>query len=130
MDLTAADVMTKDITVVEQNAALGDAVMLMADDHISALPVVDSDGRCVGLISAHDVLNFEERNSSLKRGRYFDPDTETWETVATAAEAIEQLPVVPVAQVMSRNVLFVTAWLWAWFTMFTLHASRVLRAAL
>jgi len=55
--LTAADVMTKSPVTIEPDALVHDALSLMEDrpSQISVLPVVDADGRCLGLIRVHDI---------------------------------------------------------------------------
>ena len=55
--LTAADVMTKSPVQIEPDALVHDALSLMEDrpSQISVLPVVDADGRCLGLIRLHDI---------------------------------------------------------------------------
>ena len=53
--LQAADLMVREITVVEPDDTLDDIARLMSDDNIHHLPVVDGD--CVvGLISRHEVI--------------------------------------------------------------------------
>ncbi|MCG2880620.1 MAG: CBS domain-containing protein [Vulcanisaeta sp.] len=52
--LTVGDVMTRDVIVVEADASLIKAVHIMAKHGIRHLPVVDSEGRVVGIISIRD----------------------------------------------------------------------------
>jgi arabinose-5-phosphate isomerase len=55
--LRAADVMTRKPVVVSPDARLQEALRLMENraSQISVLPVVDSAGRCMGLLRLHDV---------------------------------------------------------------------------
>ncbi|ADY01936.1 MAG: CBS domain-containing protein [Vulcanisaeta sp.] len=52
--LTVGDVMTKDVIVIEQDASLIKAVHIMAKHGIRHLPIVDEDGKIVGIISIRD----------------------------------------------------------------------------
>jgi len=49
-------VMTKNPTVAPRGSMLNDAVSMMAERHISELPVVDADGRPVGLLDITDIV--------------------------------------------------------------------------
>jgi len=52
--LTVGDVMTRGVIVVEADASLIKAVHIMAKHGIRHLPVVDGEGRVVGIISIRD----------------------------------------------------------------------------
>ncbi len=54
--LTVAQVMSAPAVVVSQDAPLGEAVALLVDEDIKRLPVVDADGRLVGVLSRVDIL--------------------------------------------------------------------------
>lgn len=53
---TAADVMTTPVVSIGPDAPLRDAVHLMVQDGVKRLPVVDTEGRLVGMLSRVDVL--------------------------------------------------------------------------
>jgi arabinose-5-phosphate isomerase len=57
-NLSAADVMTSRPVSIDPDARLGDALerMEQRNSQISVLPVVDSDGRALGLIRLHDIF--------------------------------------------------------------------------
>jgi CBS domain-containing protein len=59
--VTAADVMTKPVVTIRENATVGDAARLMQARRVKHLPVVDDDGRLRGIISRADVLSVFER---------------------------------------------------------------------
>jgi CBS domain-containing protein len=48
--------MIRDVISVEPGDPVTDAVELMKENRVSAMPVVDSRGRCVGVISTTDIL--------------------------------------------------------------------------
>ena len=54
------ELMQTEVQTVPSDAVVNDAVVVLADSRISALPVVDGAGRMVGVISSTDVLASEE----------------------------------------------------------------------
>jgi len=52
----AADVMTAEVTTIDERTPLREAARLMAEQHIKRLPVVDAHGRLAGILSRADVL--------------------------------------------------------------------------
>lgn len=61
--LVAAKLMKRDIVTVSPNDSLKDALALMVENHLTGLPVMDDQCRCVSLITASDILNFAEERS-------------------------------------------------------------------
>ncbi|MCH8921573.1 MAG: CBS domain-containing protein [Planctomycetes bacterium] len=56
--------MSAPVVTVFANAMIEDALNLMLDNHISGLPVLDSDGLLVGVITEYDVLRFYRESDS------------------------------------------------------------------
>ncbi|MBD2460701.1 CBS domain-containing protein [Oscillatoria sp. FACHB-1407] len=56
MTTTVADVMTRDPIVVQPETSLKDAIQILAEKRISGLPVVDTSGKLVGVISETDLM--------------------------------------------------------------------------
>ena len=56
MSNTVADVMSRDPIVVKSETPLKEAVQILAERHISGLPVVDDAGKLVGIISETDLM--------------------------------------------------------------------------
>jgi CBS domain-containing protein len=54
--LTAQDIMRTDIITIPPDHTLREAVQVLLDHRISGLPVVDSDGRLLGIISEFALL--------------------------------------------------------------------------
>ena len=54
---TAAELMTTPPVTIHADADLGSAARLMNDRHVKRLPVVDSSGRLIGIVSRHDLLS-------------------------------------------------------------------------
>jgi CBS-domain-containing membrane protein len=58
--MKAADVMVRDVITVKPNDEVDHAIKLLVDNDISALPVVDDDGKVVGVLSEADLIHREE----------------------------------------------------------------------
>ncbi len=68
MDLLAADLMSRNVVMVPQKMSLHAAAHMLAQDRISGAPVVDEQGRCVGVLSVTDLVNWLDRGErSAKR---------------------------------------------------------------
>ena len=57
--MRVSELMQRDVKTVGMDADVNEAVVTLADSHISALPVVDGMGRMVGVVSSTDVLTSE-----------------------------------------------------------------------
>jgi len=67
--LTARDLMSSDVTRIPQNLEMREAAHLLRKAQISGAPVVDSHGRCVGVLSTADfVRQIEEVGSAAETG--------------------------------------------------------------
>jgi acetoin utilization protein AcuB len=54
-----ADLMTPDVASIDAAATVAEAVIRLADEHVSALAVTTPGGRLVGVVSTTDVLQAE-----------------------------------------------------------------------
>lgn len=63
------DLMTTDVLTVRPGTQLKDAARLLAEHRISGLPVVDEDGRVLGVLSEGDIL-YKEAGTSGKPGLF------------------------------------------------------------
>lgn len=61
--MKAQDVMVRDVVTVGPNMDVAEAVDLLVKHDISAVPVVDSDGDLIGILSEADLLEREELGS-------------------------------------------------------------------
>lgn len=73
MALVARDVMQRDLLTLDGAASILDAYRLFVEEEISGAPVVDEDGRVLGVLSARDLLRViaEERDTALVQTTYF-----------------------------------------------------------
>ncbi len=66
--MTVAELMERDVKMVRSDASVAEAVIALADAHISGMPVVDGTGKVIGVVSTTDVLTAEaETNDELAR---------------------------------------------------------------
>ena len=50
------EVMTSDVVTIDPDSSVLDAAKLMAAKNVGALPVIDGDGRLVGMLSERDIV--------------------------------------------------------------------------
>ena len=55
---TARDLMTPTVITAKEDMLVTDVIKLLLRWHISGLPVVDDEGRLLGIITEHDIMNF------------------------------------------------------------------------
>ncbi len=68
---TAGDLMTRDVAVVHPESSLLEAVRLMAQRHISGVPVLDDEGSIVGMLSEGDLVRWHEGYTE-RQARWLD----------------------------------------------------------
>ena len=66
--MNAGDVMTTGAATVRPQASLAEAARVLIEHRISGLPVVDADGKLVGMVTEHDFLRRQLRT----RPRWLD----------------------------------------------------------
>ena len=86
--MKVAEVMRTDLTTVDPSSTVGDAVILLAEGHISGLPVVDKHHRTVGVISTTDVLRAEADCTSTEARERLFHDTTVAELMTSPAAMI------------------------------------------
>ena len=64
--MRVSELMQTEVQTVPSDAVVNDAVVVLAESRVSALPVVDGTGRMVGVISSTDVLASEEEAEDEK----------------------------------------------------------------
>ena len=107
----AADLMQRDLVTVSPKDTLREALALMTNNHVTGLPVMDDNSRCVGLITASDILNYEEDHASDSSesgmADVFDAESQQWETVPLSAFALQEFGHVRVNEVMTTDLIWV-----------------------
>lgn len=70
--MKASGIMTRKVVTVRQDSLLFAAVDLMLKHGISGLPVVDADGRVVGILTEGDLLRRAETGTERHRSRWME----------------------------------------------------------
>jgi CBS-domain-containing membrane protein len=65
--MRAVDVMTRAVITVGPGATVREAAQLFADNHISGAPVVDDEGRLLGMLTEGDLLRRTEIGTQTRR---------------------------------------------------------------
>lgn len=113
---TVGEAMTENPVVIRPDASLGEAARLMAAKGVKRLPVVDADGRLMGIVSRADVvaaytrpdelIEDEIREDVLRRILFLDPysiDVDVKEGVVTlAGELVSQSDVRLLVELVRR----------------------------
>jgi len=102
---TAADLMTRDVVMIPQHMSLRAAAHRLAQASISGAPVVDSKGRCVGVLSATDYVHWAENAQPAFREKHVmgGPVCSEWQIVD-----LEMLPTNEVTEYMTPDPVTVT----------------------
>ena len=91
--LTAHEIMQRDVVTVSPDESLRQALELMTENHVTGLPVMDGNSRCIGLITSSDILNYEQDHADdsaqERTAQFFDPESQQWETVPLSAFGLE-----------------------------------------
>ena len=102
--MKAADVMTHKVVSVQPDTPVAEAVRLMLQDDISGLPVIDTLGRLVGIVTEGDFLRRTETGTERQRPRWLSfllgPARLAQEYVHTHGQKV--------AEVMTSDVFSVT----------------------
>ncbi len=67
-DLLAKDIMTKKVITVNQDTSIEELSELLLDNNISGVPVVDNEGKVVGIATEGDII---VKDTNLYFPRYF-----------------------------------------------------------
>jgi CBS domain-containing protein len=73
--MKALDVMVRDVVTVRPDDSVAEAVRLLAEHDVSALPVVDIDDNVVGVISEADLVHREEIGTEKHRSWWLEAVT-------------------------------------------------------
>ncbi len=87
--MKVAELMETNLKVVMDDTTVAEAVVTLADAHVSAMPVLDRQSRFVGVLSTTDVLQAEaEAANAEERERLFQ-DTLVREIMSTKPQTVE-----------------------------------------
>lgn len=102
--MKAADVMVRNVITVGPDATVGEVAELLLANRISGMPVIDGNGKLVGIVSEGDLLHRVESGTEQHRSRWLE-----WLTPGRtlAAEFIKSHSR-RVADIMTRHVVSVS----------------------
>jgi CBS domain-containing protein len=102
--LKARDVMNRNVVTINPEATLSDTIKLLLERKISGLPVLDSAGNLVGIISEKDILNFafsgnipqtKVKEAMTQKVVSFPPDTDVDKILLAISEnKFRRVPIV------------------------------------
>lgn len=76
--MQARDIMTHEVITIKPDASVRDAARQLADYHISGMPVVDGQGRMVGIITEADLISKDGKTvADLMSERVVSVDEDT-----------------------------------------------------
>ena len=102
--MNARDVMVRDVITIAPRDSVAQAARLIAQNDVSALPVIDDHGRLVGIISEGDLMNREEIGTEIHHPWWIEAVTPGAALAAEFAKSHGKR----VEEVMSENVITAT----------------------
>src|SRR5215469_7724961 len=99
--MKAADVMVRDVVTVHPETEVADAVKLLIERDISALPVVDAQGGLVGILSEADLMRRTEIGTEKRRSWVMESLT----AASTLAEEFAKSHGKKVGEIMTTGVV-------------------------
>lgn len=117
--MKAIDVMVRDVVTVHPETSVADAIALLSKHDVSALPVVDAEGRILGIVSEADLVHRVEIGTEKHRSWWMEAVTgasalagdfakshgQKVEEVMTAevVSATEDTPLAEIATLLERH---------------------------
>jgi CBS domain-containing protein len=106
--MRAMDVMTANVITVDPNTSVQALATLLSERGISGVPVVEADGRLVGIVTEGDLLHRAEtgteRRTERRRARWLDTIGSDQEAARDYVKAHGRI----VREIMTRDVISVT----------------------
>ena len=118
--MTIEEVMTRDVITVAPTAPIHKAAQLMVEHGVSGLPVVDDDGRLVGIISEGDLILRQTRRGEKPWWSRFFEDGEQ------LVREYQRAMGTTVGEVMTREVITISP-VWGIETAATILQNRRIR---
>jgi len=103
LNLTAADLMSASVVMIPEEMSLQGAAHLLAQAHVSGVPVVNYEGRCVGVLSSTDFVRWvDKRRPGVRSAEDRSTFCKVWQIVDPC-----QLPEDAVHNYMTLDVVLV-----------------------
>ncbi|MCI0682983.1 MAG: CBS domain-containing protein [Gemmataceae bacterium] len=105
MSLTANDLMTSNVVMIPREMSLRKAAQLLSQHQISGAPVVDAEGRCIGVVSATDFIHWAQKDKDRPRTAAATADCHcAWQVIEP-----EELPLDQVGTYMTADPVMTPA---------------------
>jgi CBS domain-containing protein len=102
--MNASDIMTRKIVTAARGTPIAAAIRLMLDNQVSGLPIIDPDGKVIGILTEGDLLRRSETGTERHRPRWLEilmgPGRMADEYVRTHGRKVEEI--------MTRDLISVT----------------------
>jgi CBS domain-containing protein len=107
-DLFAKDIMTKKVITINQDASIEELSDLLLDNNISGVPVIDNDGKIVGIATEGDII---VRDTNLHFPRYFKLlDSIIYlESLTKFKNSLKKHLATKVSEIMTSDIVFCIA---------------------
>lgn len=102
--MRATDVMVRDVVTVRPDTDVAEAIRLLADNDVSALPVLDNESNLIGMLSEADPIHRAEISAEKHRPWWLEAVT----GASTLAEEFAKSHGKKVGEVMTDGVISVT----------------------
>lgn len=104
LELTANDLMSRETVVLSGEMSLRHAAHLLSQAQVTGAPVVDAEGRCIGVLSATDFLHWAKRGTDGPKKQPVDVQAfSAWQVIDP-----ESLPPDRVSDYMTSNPVLVS----------------------
>ncbi len=70
--MLARDIMTRDVVTASPDTPVPDLARMMLERRISAVPIVDGEGRVLGIVSEGDLMRRSELGSTHRRSWWLE----------------------------------------------------------
>jgi CBS domain-containing protein len=104
--LKAKDIMTTDVITVKEDTTVGEIGRIFIEKEISGAPVVDDDGRLLGIVTEHDLISQNSRLHIPTILRLFDAYIPIGAS-GRLEEEIKRMAASTVGAISTRNVVAV-----------------------
>lgn len=102
--MKAKDLMSRDLTSVQDEAPLKEAAMLLSRNELSGVPVLNASGEVIGFISEKDIIS-----STLPNGLQIrNPEVVSLSDISQVLKRLSRTGKAKVRDYMSETLLFVT----------------------
>ena len=99
--MNASDVMVRDVITVGPEATVHDVAVLLLKNRISGVPVVDADGKLLGVVTEGDLLHRSEAGTERRPSRWLA----FFSSTAVLAEQFVKSHSNKVSDIMTRRVI-------------------------